>query len=356
MDENKILILSEYEKELNNQKYLLKIILYSSEKLEIRIYNPYSNKNVCHNKLFNIKQLKELSKSFEIYDSLEKIFDCIKNILDNGKGSILLKEENVILSLNAFMPDGNKNIINFELNQNSLNKDEIIQALSERIIQLDNKLETMNKNQNNIINDLKKRLELLEEKERKREEKEKEKIEKEKLIIRDILNSSICRKEEIEFFEEEFKKHNEFYNKSIRFKLLYKATRDGQGIKIFHSRCDNRNSTLILISSKNGSRFGGYTQHGFNETDDEAQDDNAFVFSLNKMQIYPVKKGEISIYCKSHLYGFKDTIYIYDNCLTSYSIQNIGGSKNYPTQNNELNNNEQNFFCSEVEAYQIIGI
>lgn len=97
MDEKKILILSEYEKELNNQKYLLKIILYSSEKLEIRIYNPYSNKNVCHNKLFNIKQLKELSKSFEIYDSIEKIFDCIKNILDNGKGSILLKEENIIL-------------------------------------------------------------------------------------------------------------------------------------------------------------------------------------------------------------------------------------------------------------------
>ena len=46
MDENKILILSEYEKELNNQKYLLKIILYSSEKLEIIIYNPYSNKNL----------------------------------------------------------------------------------------------------------------------------------------------------------------------------------------------------------------------------------------------------------------------------------------------------------------------
>lgn len=181
----------------------------------------------------------------------------------------------------------------------------------------------------------------MEEKERKREEKEK--IEKEKLKTRDILNSSICRKEEIEFFEEEFKKHNEFYNKSIQFKLLYKATRNGQGIKIFHSRCDNIKSTLILISSKNASRFGGYTQHGFNEIDNEAKDDNAFVFSLNKMQIYPVKKGEISIYCRSDLYGFKNTIYIKDNCLTSNSNMNIGGSK-------------QNFFCSEVEAYQIIGI
>ena len=352
MNENKIIL--EYEKEINDHKYLLKLILYSSEELEIKIYELYSNKNICHKKSYNIKELKELCKSFEIYDSLEKIFDCIKNIIANGNGSILLKEEKFIFSLSIFMPDGSKNTINFELDQNKLNKDELIQVLSERINQLNNKIEIVYKNQNIINEDLIKRIQILEVKEKNRDNLEK--AEKEKIKKKEILNSSICKEEEISFFEEELKKHSEFNNKAIAFKLLYKATRDGDKINTFHSKCDNKKSILLLISSKNGARFGGYTYSGFNEIDSEVKDDEAFVYSLNKMKIYPVKKGESSIYCSSSLYGFKNTIYICDNCLSSKQNMNIGGSQNYPTKKHELNNNEQEFICSEIEAYQIVGI
>ena len=66
------------------------------------------------------------------------------------------------------------------------------------------------------------------------------------------------------------------------------------------------------------------------------------------------KKGTPSIYCQKDVYGFKNTIYLYDDSLTKKNNRNTGGCENYPCQRYELNNNEQNFICSEVEVYQIL--
>ena len=41
--------------------------------------------------------------------------------------------------------------------------------------------------------------------------------------------------------------------------LLYRATAHGFKRLDFHSRCDNKTNTIILVRSENGRKFGGYT-------------------------------------------------------------------------------------------------
>ncbi|CAF1567819.1 unnamed protein product, partial [Rotaria sp. Silwood1] len=56
------------------------------------------------------------------------------------------------------------------------------------------------------------------------------------------------------------KKLNEFYGKNNqRWELIYKASRDGFDAKTFHSRCNNKGSTMTIIQSNNNYLFGGYT-------------------------------------------------------------------------------------------------
>ena len=42
-------------------------------------------------------------------------------------------------------------------------------------------------------------------------------------------------------------------------RLLYSATRDGFSSREFHTRCDGRGATLVLVRSAAGHVFGGYT-------------------------------------------------------------------------------------------------
>ena len=44
-----------------------------------------------------------------------------------------------------------------------------------------------------------------------------------------------------------------------KWNLIYRATQDGFEARDFHSKCDNKSDTLIVIKSTNGNIFGGYT-------------------------------------------------------------------------------------------------
>ena len=342
------LIISEHIKSINNDSYTIKLILTNLSKLIFKIYDKNSLQEICHQKSFNFDELKLLNKCFLIYDNIKDIYNCIKALLDEDKVSILFKNENMSLSIPFFLPNGKQNIINFDLEKDKINKDELIQVLCNKIKQLEKIIISIKESKDNIINDILKRLQILEEKENEREK------EKEKLRLKDIRESSICKENEINLFVKEFKKHQKFLNEKIGFKLLYKATRDGDKVNNFHNKCDNIKSVLVLIKSNNGARFGGYTEIGFNDHTGDLNDDNAFVFSLDKMKIFNAKKGTPSIYCQKDLYGFKNTIYLYDDSLTKKSNWNFGGNENYPCQYYELNNNEDYFICSEVEVFQIL--
>ena len=74
-----------------------------------------------------------------------------------------------------------------------------------------------------------------------------------------------------------------------------------------------------MIKSDNNSKFGGYTKIGFQKvSNSKFKDDNAFVFSLTKNKIYPVKKNKEAIRCCNCCCPqfYSNTIYIYHNFLT----------------------------------------
>ena len=45
-------------------------------------------------------------------------------------------------------------------------------------------------------------------------------------------------------------------------RLLYRASRDGDSTQ-FHSKCDGKENTVTFVLSKNGRRFGGFSNKGF---------------------------------------------------------------------------------------------
>ena len=253
---------------MNEEDFNITLKLSSSK---IHITAKKKNSYFIYQNDFNLEDLKKLSKMLLVYDSVKDIYNCIKTISDKGNGKICFENEKFIFSIPIFLPSGNQEFIKFALNQSKLEKDEIIEHLGKRIEELENTILVFKENFNDIL----KRLQILENEKKEREEKERE---KEKLLaIKDILESSICKENEISFFVEELKKHEKFMNKIIKFKLLFKATRDGDKLNIIHNKCDYK-SVLILIKTKKDVRFGGYSKVGFNDKGPELNDRNAFIF------------------------------------------------------------------------------
>ena len=149
-------------------------------------------------------------------------------------------------------------------------------------------------------------------------------------------------------------------NKKIKeIKLLYKATRDGDQTKDFHSRCDGKENTLTFIKSTNGKKFGGFANVAWNQNG-YTRDENAFAFSLDNKKCYFYKNHDDgAIYCSSSntfciaKNNGSNDIYIASGCLSNKKSATYGGSNIYDGNKYALNG-ERNFQAIDVETYQII--
>ena len=83
----------------------------------------------------------------------------------------------------------------------------------------------------------------------------------------------------------------------ISFKLIYKAVNDTDRADIFHKKCDKAQRTLVLIETIDNKRFGGYTSQSWEGQGIDKTDNEAFIFSLNKLQIYNIISGQPAIGC-----------------------------------------------------------
>ena len=82
-------------------------------------------------------------------------------------------------------------------------------------------------------------------------------------------------------------------NAKLKFNLLFKATRDGDRISKFADKVKGKSPILILIKTKTGYKFGGYTTVEWDMTGyyTYKKDENAFIFSINNKQKFNIKKG-----------------------------------------------------------------
>ena len=288
-----------------------------------------------------------------------------------------LKNENVFSNNNENEQLNNQNDIQIfnssEQNKNLFTKLNMIENenknLKEKIEQMNNKInEFSSKNQyyyssnNNILSNMSQNIENLKainEKliyENNLFKKQINQINNEKIIYDDsnvghVEGTILKNNEEIEFLS---KKIGENSDKVI-FNLIYKATENSDKAQAFHERCDQAKNTLVLIETSENRRFGGFTTCDWSGNQIEKNDENAFVFSLDKMKIYDIVPGQPAIACYPN-YGpifLNCQIKINDDAFTNGGSTFCKG-QNYQTEEDfELNGGNQDFQIKEIEVYEI---
>ena len=145
-------------------------------------------------------------------------------------------------------------------------------------------------------------------------------------------------------------------NQKLTLNLLYKASADSDKAAAFHAKCDQAKSTIVLIETDKGKRFGGFTSCSWEGDCLEKQDESAFVFSLDKMKTYDNIPGEEAIGCypKFGPIFLGCQIRIYNDAFTK------GGSTferglNFDTEEDyELTGGDRIFKVKEIEVYEVV--
>ena len=147
----------------------------------------------------------------------------------------------------------------------------------------------------------------------------------------------------------------------IKFKLLYKVSRDGDRISTFTEKVKGKSPTLILIKTKSGYKFGGYTTVEWNMTGSYTYktDENAFIFSINNKKKFNLKKGDENYaICgdPNHFaFGGGHDLTIWDQCCSNDNSKDYRYGYTYDTTSNyELTGGSNKFYVEELEVYQVI--
>ena len=339
----------EYKLESEGKSYSIKTSLSSN--ISIEIYELGKMQGDFYTNEFSLDTLIGISKGFRICETIKEAYEILQEILEAKKSTIKMKENNsVILIIEIGLPGGKTQKAELSLNKKEINKDILVEELIKKV----NILEEENKKLKKEINEIKewkKKIEkFLEFKIKKKEigfeSKIIDKSEDLKFLINRLINNDSSLKE-----------------KNINFNLLYRATRDGDNFNDFHSRIDNKNSTLTIIKTNLGCKFGVFLEVPFKQINNSIVDEKSFIFSLDLKKIYNSKSGSFTLNDYNSSNGClldltNQPIRIYINCLSnnnsytqtaSYSNNNYSGfEKDY-----ELNNNQQCFKVVEMETFQI---
>ena len=146
------------------------------------------------------------------------------------------------------------------------------------------------------------------------------------------------------------------YNKKLTLNLLYKASADSDQASAFHEKCDQAQSTIVLIETDKGKRFGGFTTCSWSGDCVDKKDEDAFIFSLDKMKTYNNIPGDDAIGCypKFGPIFLGCQIRIYDNAFKRGGTTFEKGL-NYDTEEDyELTGGDRIFNVKEIEVYEVI--
>ena len=341
----------------NNNRTLIQSISAKNINSSFNINKEY---NIRNNELENLKNennilkdlINKLRNDNEMLSKENKNLQIKNNEIKNGYEAqiMLLKTEK-----EKFDKEIGELKNTFEEYKN--NKIKEIDSLNQQIESLLINLNLLKENEikkEKEINELKLSIDQLK-KEKKEQIENKLDMNKEILTIHtrlEIIKGDIIQDvKELELLTRKICKNN---NK-ISLNLLYKATVDSDKAEIFHKKCDSAKSTLVLIKSENDKRFGGYTNCSWEGNSIEKKDNDAFVFSLDKMSIYDIIPEENAIGCYPK-YGpvfLGCQIRIYDQFFTR------GGTTyeketNYNTKEDfELTGGLEEFKIKDIEVYSV---
>ena len=146
-------------------------------------------------------------------------------------------------------------------------------------------------------------------------------------------------------------------NQKLTLTLLYKASADSDKASVFHEKCDEAKGSLVLVETDKGKRFGGYTSCSWSGDCIDKKDENAFVFSLDKMEIYDNIPGEDAIGCypKFGPIFLGCQIRIYDNAFTKGGTTFEKGLNFNTEEDFELTGGDRIFNVKDIEVYEVIA-
>ena len=164
----------------------------------------------------------------------------------------------------------------------------------------------------------------------------------------DIIHTA----EELELITRQINK----IDKKITLNLIYKATVDSDKAAAFHEKCDAAQSSLVLVETDKGKRFGGFTTSSWSGNCVEKKDEDAFVFSLDKMKVFKNIPGEEAIGCypKFGPIFLGCQIRIYDNFFSKECTTFEKGLNYYTEEDYELTGGDRFFNVKEIEVYEVI--
>ena len=246
----------------NNPEFVIEISLLSG-KINIQAVNSIGNDILNYESSYDFDALVKIDGYFKFCKDINKAYGFIVQLKNNNSISLTKENDSIFLCLHLSQPI--ESILKIPLDKSSLNNKSLILSLYDKNIKLKEKIKVLEDN-NRLL--------------------------KLRLIKRDIKGYS----QDLLFLENEIEK--QLKKNVISYELIYKATRDGDKSENFHSKCDNKENTIVIIKSKNGKIFGGFTTKFWNHME-YINDPLAFVFSINKQKIYNIlddKNGEKAIY------------------------------------------------------------
>ena len=187
-------------------------------------------------------------------------------------------------------------------------------------------------------------------------------------VSKDSINSKIVNFSDINFLQKRIMQINPKI-KEVYFSLVYRATEDGDKADNFHQKCDKIGPNIVLIKTRKGCIFGGFTfrnwEHLTRDMDvnrpnlgSASRDTNAFGFNVNKQKIYNNEKpNEFAIWCNKN-FGptFKNNLFqIFDHSLKKGGYCNLRKNSNFGGQmfDYEISGGEPKFKIEELEVFEV---
>ena len=346
IDINNLIDSNEYDikKENNTFNLILKISKIESKYVLISIKEKILDKEELINSLFfSISEIKDKLDKNSFSNSQKENEEIIKKVNDLEKK---IKEINSIIENKFSDYETRLNFMEHKYISLKITNEEKINSLEQKyenkIIELEKKINQNNENMK--IND-----------NNNKNEKEEKKIKKEE-NKKEEISSIIKSKEEWNLIYNNISKEKE-----LKSELIYKSLIDGDEALDFHKKCDNIPNTIILIKTKSGKRFGGFSSEIWENSPYTWKSDNkAFLFNLDLMKIFKShNNGNRAILSYSFLgptFGYGYDLYVPDKFLThsAKDFMQHNGSFFNNKEDYQLTQGEKNYQILEVEVFKII--
>ena len=333
-------------------------------KLEENIKYLNEMSNTIQKRLEELKSIFNLidEKKQEIKEKIQNVFTKLRNELNNREDELLINVDKTfddayfdekIIKESERLPEKIKNLLGETENINYYNNEKELSLFINFCIKVENNIKSINEINTNIQkckNSENKKIMFFPKDETGINEliSNIKKFGKLSTYDDDIVSSLIIKENEIELIKG-------FIGKRPKFKLLYRASIDGDTKKDFDKKCLNIQPTLAVVQNTLGNRFGGFTTQNWNyDKDYDKKDPNSFIFSLDNKKKYNLKdNSNRAIHTKCYVIYFGNA----DFCLGEHFLANKNswcnkGARYFKAEWNNISG-EEYFIVKEFELYQV---